>query len=166
FYEVHGRILNTLSLSYMLPADTDESSLLHRIIQFIFDGRIYVGPVKETLQFGLYRHILDLGTGQGAWAVDLCDEFCWVHSPVNVGIDSHGRPQVYVTGVDVVPIQFEFEIWDIDTPHMPYDDTSFDPVHAWFVHTGISDYPRFVSEVRRLLRDSGLVILIELDLFC
>ncbi|KAJ7683343.1 S-adenosyl-L-methionine-dependent methyltransferase [Mycena rosella] len=158
FYEVHGRMLNTLSLSYMLPADADEIrrySLLHRIIQFIFDGRIYVGPVKETLQFGLYRHVLDLGTGQGSWAVDLCDEFRWV----------------YVTGVDVVPIQFEevpercrFEIWDIDTPRMPYDDATFDLVHARFVHTGISDYPRFVSEVGRLLRDGGLVILIEPDL--
>ncbi|KAJ7709850.1 S-adenosyl-L-methionine-dependent methyltransferase [Mycena rosella] len=158
FYEMHGRKFNALNTTYLLPADAEEikrSSLLHRLIQFIFDGRIYVGPVKETLQFGPYRQVLDLGTGKGFWAVDLCEEFSWV----------------YVTGVDVAPVQFtevpercRFEIWDINTLDMPYEDGTFDLIHARYVHTGIHDYPHFLQQVGRLLRAGGLVILIEPDL--
>ncbi|KAJ7109433.1 S-adenosyl-L-methionine-dependent methyltransferase [Mycena epipterygia] len=158
YYEMHGRKFNAMNRTYLLPVDADEikrSSLLHRLIQFVFNGRIYVGPVKETLQFGEYRKVLDLGTGQGVWAVELCDLFSWVR----------------VTGVDVVPIQFtevpercQFEIWDINTYDMPYDNGAFDLIHARFVHIGIRDYPRFLGEVARLLRPGGLVILIEPDL--
>ncbi|KAJ7449865.1 S-adenosyl-L-methionine-dependent methyltransferase [Mycena latifolia] len=151
FYEMHGRKFNALNTSYLLPVDEDEikrSSLLHRLTQFIFNGRIYVGPVKETLQFGPYRKVLDLGTGRGFWAVDMCDLFSWV----------------YVTGVDLAPIQFTFEVWDLNTPDMPYSTATFDLIHARCVHTGILDYPCFLREIGRLLRAGGLVILIEPDL--
>ncbi|KAJ7097875.1 S-adenosyl-L-methionine-dependent methyltransferase [Mycena belliarum] len=158
FYKLHGRRFGSLNTAYMLPVDTDEfkrSSLFHRLIQFMFNGRVYIGPVKETLQFGAYRKVLDLGTGRGFWAVDMCDLFSWV----------------YVTGVDAAPIQFNevpprcrFEVWDINTPDMPYAADTFDLIHARCVHTGILNYPRFLSEIGRLVRPGGLVILIEPDL--
>ncbi|KAJ7774545.1 S-adenosyl-L-methionine-dependent methyltransferase [Mycena maculata] len=159
YYEMHGRKFSFLNESYLLPVDEDEiqrSDLLHRLIKFIFNGRIYCGPVRETLQFGDYRNVLDLGTGKGSWAVELSEEFCWVR----------------VAGVDVVPIQFtevpprcRFEIWDINTYDMPYEDGHFDLIHARFVHEGIRDYPGFLRQVGRLLRPGGMVILIEPDLW-
>ncbi|KAK7020569.1 secondary metabolism regulator LAE1 [Favolaschia claudopus] len=155
FRRVHGRTLGTMNPTYLLPVDEEEikrAHLMHRLVKFILSGRIYVGPTKEVLQFGPYRNVLDLGTGRGDWAIDLCDEFSWV----------------FVTGVDMVPIQFKdvpercrFEIWDINTYDMPYDTGNFDLIHARAVHTGIRDYPRFLREIARILRPGGLLILIE-----
>ncbi|KAJ7106082.1 S-adenosyl-L-methionine-dependent methyltransferase [Mycena crocata] len=156
FYEMHRRRFNILNTTYLLPADAGEIEryhLFHRVIQYMLHGRIFVGPVHRTLQFGEY--LLDLGTGGGLWAVDMCDQFPWVK----------------VTGVDLVPIQPRhvpsrclFEIWDINTYDMPYEDGEFDLIHARAVHTGIRDYPRFLQQIGRLLRSGGLVILIEPDL--
>ncbi|KAJ7218984.1 S-adenosyl-L-methionine-dependent methyltransferase [Mycena haematopus] len=158
FRQMHGRSFNNWNPTYLLPADNDEiqrSNLLHRLIQFIFSGRIYVGPTKEVLQFGPYRQALDLGTGRGDWVVDLCDEFSWV----------------FATGVDIVPIQYQdvparcrFELWDINMQDMPYGDACFDLIHARAVHTGIHDYASFLSQIARMMRPGGLVILIEPDL--
>ncbi|KAF7342869.1 Secondary metabolism regulator LAE1 [Mycena sanguinolenta] len=143
------------SYAYLLPADEDESkrfNLMHRLIRFIFNGRIYMGPTKEVLQFGPYRQALDLGTGRGEWAVELCEEFSWV----------------FTTGVDIVPIQYlevpercRFEMWDINIHHMPYTDGCFDLVHARAVLTGIRNYPHFLGQIGRILRPGGLVLLIE-----
>ncbi|KAF7338250.1 Secondary metabolism regulator LAE1 [Mycena venus] len=79
--------------------------------------------------------------------------------------------KVFVTGVDIVPIQLRevpercrFEIWDINMPDMPYEDAYFDLIHARAIHTGIRDYPRFLHQIARILRPGGLVILIEPDL--
>lgn len=77
FRQVHGRTLNSLNLNYPLPVDMDEvkvscvktrgyrigrlmvllqrSELHHRLLQFVFGGRNYIGPVKKALQFGQHR---------------------------------------------------------------------------------------------------------------
>ncbi|KAF8892535.1 S-adenosyl-L-methionine-dependent methyltransferase [Infundibulicybe gibba] len=151
FRHVHGRALNTLNFTYMLPADRDEvkrSELHHRMLQFVFGGRNYIGPVKEALQFGEQRRVLDLGTGGGFWAIDMADEF----------------PRAEVIGVDLAPIQPNFELCDLDQWNIPYPDNHFDLIHARSMHTGIHNYPRFLEEIARLLRPGGLVILVEPDL--
>ncbi|KAJ7829054.1 S-adenosyl-L-methionine-dependent methyltransferase [Mycena leptocephala] len=150
FYEMHGRKFNALNPTYLLPVDDEEIKrfdLFHRLMKFVLCGRLYVGPVRRTLQFGDYRKVLDLGTGRGHWAVEMCELFSWV----------------YVTGVDVVPIQFtevpprcQFEIWDINTHDMPYADGYFDLIHARAVFTGIRHYTRFLHQIARLLRPGGL----------
>jgi hypothetical protein len=74
FRSLHSRTLNTLNKSYLLPVDQDEikvnhkyftfrltlthvqrSDIHHRLLQFVFSGRNYIGPVKEALQFGQHR---------------------------------------------------------------------------------------------------------------
>ncbi|KAJ7078129.1 S-adenosyl-L-methionine-dependent methyltransferase [Mycena belliarum] len=151
FYNMHGRRFTALNTAYLLPVEEDEferSSLIHRLIQFMFNGRVYIGPVKETLQLGPYRKVLDLGSGRGFWAVEMCDLFPWVCSN-----NCTSRP--------TLP---RFEVWDINMPDMPYAEDTFDLIHARCVHTGIPNYPRFLSEIGRLVRPGGLVILIEPDL--
>lgn len=41
----------------------------HRMVQFIFEGKNYVGPVREilTATCNHKRRVLDLGTGGGLW---------------------------------------------------------------------------------------------------
>ncbi|KAF8964056.1 S-adenosyl-L-methionine-dependent methyltransferase [Flammula alnicola] len=156
FYTIHSRTLNTLNKSYLLPVDQDEvkrSDIHHRLIQFVFRGRNYVGPVKEALQFGQQRRgssppLLDLGTGSALgmlFGIDIADEF----------------PRAEVIGVDLAPIQPRFELCDLDQWHIPYPDSHFDFIHARSLHIGIHNYPRFLHEVARLLRPGGLVLLVE-----
>ncbi|KAI6036265.1 S-adenosyl-L-methionine-dependent methyltransferase [Pisolithus microcarpus] len=160
FCHLYGRRFNVLSQTYPLPADDEEvrrSELHHRILQFLFGGKNYVGPMKEVLtpREGKERcRILDLGTGGGFWAIDLADEF----------------PTAEVIGVDLAPIQprevpenCTFELCDLDQFFLPYPSEHFDVIHARFMHTGISNYPRFLNEIARMLRPGGLVILIEPD---
>ncbi|KIK96226.1 hypothetical protein PAXRUDRAFT_826169 [Paxillus rubicundulus Ve08.2h10] len=160
FKEIHGRKFNALSQRYMLPADEEEvrrSELQHKMLQFLFGGKNYVGPVKERLapREGQERcRVLDLGTGGGFWAIDLADEF----------------PEAEVIGVDLAPIQPRevpencfFELCDLDQWYLPYPSGHFDVVHARFMHTGIENYPRFLREIARMLRPGGVVILIEPD---
>ncbi|KIY72196.1 S-adenosyl-L-methionine-dependent methyltransferase [Cylindrobasidium torrendii FP15055 ss-10] len=158
FRMLHGRRLNALNTTYLLPADDEEvrrSELHHRALKFVFDGRNYVGPVRQALQFGQKRRVLDLGTGGGIWAVEMADEF----------------KRADIIGVDLAPIQprdvppnCEFKLSDLAQPELPYPDGYFDLIHARSIFTGIPDYIRFVSEVARLLRPGGLVILVEPDL--
>ncbi|KAJ7046837.1 S-adenosyl-L-methionine-dependent methyltransferase [Mycena alexandri] len=157
FYEMQGRKFNTMNPTYMLPADNEEIqrfTLFHRLVKWVFCGNSFPGLVQETLESGEH-HVLDVGTGRGDWAVELCDMF----------------PSVHVTGVDLVPIQYQevppkclFEIWDANAHDLPYGDRHFDLVHARAVHTGILDYPRFLCQVGRILRPGGLILLIEPDL--
>ncbi|KAG1827210.1 S-adenosyl-L-methionine-dependent methyltransferase [Suillus subaureus] len=167
FCQIHGRRFNTLSSRYMLPADEEEvrrSELQHKTIQFLFNGKNYVGPVADILKpkEGQERcRVLDLGTGGGFWniqshyrAIDLADEF----------------PSAEVIGVDLAPIQprevpanCTFELCDLDQFYLPYPSEHFDVIHARFMHTGIENYPRFLHEIARMLRPGGLVILIEPD---
>ncbi|TFK76384.1 S-adenosyl-L-methionine-dependent methyltransferase [Pluteus cervinus] len=155
FRFAHGRHLNSLNQNYLLPADKEEirrSELHHRMLQFVFSGKNYIGPVRQALQFGEQRRILDLGTGGGFWAIDMADEF----------------PRAEVIGVDLAPIQprdvppnCTFELCDLDQWNIPYPDNYFDFVHARSMHTGIHDYPRFIEEIARILRPGGLVLIIE-----
>jgi len=165
FCQLHGRKFNVLNTRYMLPADEEEvrrSELHHRMLQFLFNGNNYVGPVKDMLSGTARevggaperRRVLDLGTGGGFWAIDIADEF----------------PEAEVIGVDLAPIQprevpenCTFELCDLDQWHLPYPNEHFDIVHARFMHTGIEHYPRFLHEIARMLRPGGLVVLIEPD---
>ncbi|KAF7324260.1 Demethylmenaquinone methyltransferase [Mycena sanguinolenta] len=155
FQEMHGRKINLINPTYLLPADEDESkrfNLMHRLIRFIFNGRIYVGPTKRGSSVWAVPSSPRSRDREGEWAVELCEEFSWV----------------FTTGVDIVPIQYlevpercRFEMWDINIHHMPYTDGCFDLVHARAVLTGIRNYPHFLGQIGRILRPGGLVLLIE-----
>ncbi|KAI9509636.1 S-adenosyl-L-methionine-dependent methyltransferase [Russula earlei] len=163
FRVVNGRRCNTLNPWYVMPADEDELrrfELFHRMIRFVFDDKNYVGPVETVLSpdrdtGGERLRVLDMGTGGGLWAVDMADEF----------------PHVDVTGVDLAPLQprnvpsnCTFELCDLDCHCLPYPSNSYDVVHARNMHSGIHDYPQFLSELTRILRPGGVLILIEFDL--
>ncbi|KII88425.1 hypothetical protein PLICRDRAFT_41586 [Plicaturopsis crispa FD-325 SS-3] len=161
FRIAHGMRLNATNTRYMIPVDEDavrRSYLLNIMVHFMFEGKRYLGPVAEVLRSRVdnrQRQILDLGTGAGQWAIDIADEF----------------PRVEVTGVDLAPIQprlvpsnCTFEVCDLDVPRLLYPSNCYDFIHARAMHTGISNYPKFLKEIGRMLRPGGMVLLIEPDL--
>lgn len=159
FRELCGRRCNKLNKRYLLPADEEELKRLdycHRMVQFIFGGKNYIGPVKEILNTPSRhkRRILDLGCGGGLWAFEMADEF----------------PQAEVVGVDVAPIQpldmppnCEFELCDLAQPTLPYPSNHFDVIHARCISTAIIDYPALLREITRMLRPGGMILLVEMD---
>ncbi|THH20705.1 hypothetical protein EW146_g734 [Bondarzewia mesenterica] len=159
FRKVNGRRCNVLNDRYIFPADDDELKeqrfeLFHRMLNFVLDGKNYVGPVQDVLsperavESGEKLRVLDMGTGGGLWAIDMADEF----------------PHVEVTGVDLAPLQPRFELCDLDRSCLPYPSNSYDVVHARNMHAGIHNYPHFLHELTRILRPGGVLILIESDL--
>ncbi|KAG9100302.1 hypothetical protein FRC06_004280 [Ceratobasidium sp. 370] len=188
FRHLHDRQLNCMNTTYMLPADEQEMhrmELEHRMIKFILGGKNYVGPVAEALTkvHGVQRRVLDCGTGNGLWAIEMADEFEWVE----------------VTGVDLAPVQprcsivswlntlfaclalkfhlapaidfliptlsshCSFELFDLDGQRLPYPDDWFDVVHARSVYIGVRHYSTFLRELARVLRPGGVAIFAEVD---
>ncbi|KAF7330466.1 S-adenosyl-L-methionine-dependent methyltransferase [Mycena venus] len=159
FRQLNGRQFNTMNHTYLLPSDNEEikSTYLGWLALCWYSPSPAVRSIAphHTVYLPRTDLSLDLGTGKGDWAVQLSEEIPWV----------------FVTSVDIVPIQqrevperCRFEIWDINTPDMPYKDAYFDLIHARAIHTGIRDYPRFLHQIACILRPGGLVILIEPDL--
>ncbi|PPQ98134.1 hypothetical protein CVT26_003178, partial [Gymnopilus dilepis] len=173
FRSLHGRTLNNLNLHYLLPADHDEvqrSDIHHRLLQFVFSGRNYVGPVKQALQFGEQR--------RGSFAF-----FCVLPNPLTTSLRTPAHtlttsaaphraidiadefPRAEVIAIDLAPIQprnvppnctqvslfsslhlalissSSFELCDLDQWNIPYPDAHFDFIHARSIHVGVRFLP-------------------------
>lgn len=142
FRNLHGRTLNTLNTNYLIPVDDDQvkasfsssfifllalilsaqqrSELHHRMLQFVFDGRNYVGPVKEVLQFGQPRKSLFSSNTAHISSPSLSSRlrhrrrFLVFYCAFSLRRRSHVRrpidiadefPRAEVIGVDLAPIQ-------------------------------------------------------------
>ncbi|KAJ1309761.1 hypothetical protein OPQ81_006527 [Rhizoctonia solani] len=174
FRQLHDRQLNCMNTTYMLPADEQEMKRMdieHRMMKFIMGGKNYVGPVVDALTKvpGIQRRVLDCGTGNGLWAIEMADEFDWVEVtgvdlapvqprkvPPNCVISSDPRTELFLTPCS-------FELFDLDGQRLPYPDNWFDVVHARSVYTGVRHYSIFLRELARVLRPGGVAIFAEVD---
>ncbi|GAD92425.1 TAM domain methyltransferase, putative [Paecilomyces variotii No. 5] len=127
---------------YVIPNDEKEQDRLnlhHHIFSMVVGGALYRAPISKHV-----GNVLDLGTGTGAWAIDMADE----------------HPQAVVTGTDLSPIQpswvppncrfiiddFELE-WNFSQP--------FDFIHARSIEGSVKDYQRLFSQAHRNLKPGG-----------
>lgn len=56
---------------YILPNDDREIErldLYHHIFNILLGGKLYVAPLGANV-----KHILDIGTGTGSWAIDMAE---------------------------------------------------------------------------------------------
>ncbi|KAK2038085.1 hypothetical protein LZ31DRAFT_599947 [Colletotrichum somersetense] len=106
----NGRTYHSLSDGkYAGPNDEREQErldIINHLWMLALDGALCLCPKNRP---GSSRHVLDLGTGTGIWALDYADE----------------HPQANVVGVDLSPIQPEyvapncaFEIDDVEKEWM------------------------------------------------
>ncbi|CUS15738.1 unnamed protein product [Tuber aestivum] len=105
---------------YMLPNDVEEIERLdrfHDVFLALLDGKLCIAPVGQGGH--RMRHVLDIGTGTGTWAIEMAEEF----------------PDAKVIGNDLSKIQppwapknCEFEIDDVESD-WTYPENHFDFIH-------------------------------------
>ncbi|KAG8920566.1 hypothetical protein FRC03_006541 [Tulasnella sp. 419] len=168
-----------------LPVDEEEMERLQNIhnITHAVLGSHYYGPVDRVLSKpsggNRRRIVIDVGTGNGAWVREMAALF----------------PLVSFVGVDIVPIpppchtgsllgpptligayeyrpprereNVRFERGDL-TKGLDYPDGEFDVVHCRSVLAlAIPQYVQAVTELTRILRPGGLLLLAESTIpFC
>ncbi|KIV76978.1 hypothetical protein PV11_08821 [Exophiala sideris] len=114
----------------------------HNLYTKTLGGRLFLSPItSEPTQ------ILDLGTGTGAWAIDVADAF----------------PTAIVTGTDLSPIQpswvppnLRFEIDDMES-EWTFPHSSFDLIHIRGLHGTITDWPNLYAQCLRALKPGGYI---------
>ncbi len=99
--------------------------------------------------------VLDLGTGIGAMAEELHARFPGIlltgldHSAAQLAVARERHPVAeYVRG---------------DAAYMPFEDESFDRVHASWLLEHVPNPGAVVQEVRRVLKPGGLACFVEVD---
>jgi ubiquinone/menaquinone biosynthesis C-methylase UbiE len=127
------------------PAEVDRLDLQHYVLRAALRGN-YVAPVDSA------ERILDVGSGTGQWAYDLCAEF----------------PRASVVGFDIVPSKLErpenyrFVRGNL-LQGLPFADESFDFVHQRLMMPAIplSSWPAVLRQLVRITRQGGFVELVE-----
>lgn len=94
--------------------------------------------------------VLDLGCGEGHFAALLHDEGAEVVA-LDVALEAVRRAQVAHPGVDVRSV--------VPGTPLPFEDSSFDLVWAGEVIEHVADTSSWMSEVRRVLRSGGGLVL-------
>ncbi|KAG9017643.1 hypothetical protein FRB90_000380 [Tulasnella sp. 427] len=117
-----------------------------------FIGKTLVNKLSVDGPKGRAPHVLDIGTGSGKWAM----EIAWEYPLTEVVAIDYRRPP---TPRDF-PVNCKFEQDDVNLGLSHYQYT-FDVVHMRTVDLGIDDYPHFMYEVARILRDGGLLLLFK-----
>ncbi|KZT50472.1 S-adenosyl-L-methionine-dependent methyltransferase [Calocera cornea HHB12733] len=156
---VAGRQVPRRPCVYGLPIDEEEKTRLdigHQMIVMAQPG-LFLGPVREVLDPSTskkQKRILDIGTGNGSWAVEVANMYLGALIDV----------------VDLVPLKRE---WPGNVTFYKQDvirglprsmeNGVYDLVHARNIQLGIPDYPALIDECARVLKRGGLLNLIEGD---
>ncbi|ORY56646.1 S-adenosyl-L-methionine-dependent methyltransferase [Pseudomassariella vexata] len=133
---------------YFLPNDSAELSRLdrqHILWRAILDGDLFKAPIDQA------KHVLDLGTGSGIWAVEFAKE----------------HPDSHVTGIDLsmpeskdIPSNCEFQLRDFMDPWgYPH---RFDYIHGRLIFVAQSDPLRLLKQAYAALAPGGILEFHEL----
>ncbi|EME82346.1 uncharacterized protein MYCFIDRAFT_40393 [Pseudocercospora fijiensis CIRAD86] len=136
---------------YALPNDEQEQErmdITYHALRLTLEEKHWHCPLESP------RHVLDVGTGTGIWALDVADD----------------NPSAQVVGIDLSPIQptavppnLEFQIMDADEE---WDFTNkFDFIHTRLMNGfSIKSWDHFYSEAFISLQPGGWVENQEFDL--
>jgi SAM-dependent methyltransferase len=136
-------------VAYMLPrheTEIDRLDVQHYALRAALRG-------NHAAPLGRPAAILDVGSGTGQWAYDLCLEF----------------PDALVVGLDLVPGKVghrppNYRFVKANVLHgLPFADGTFDYVHQRLMVTAlpVSTWPGVVRDLLRVTRPGGWVELVE-----
>ncbi|KZT57574.1 S-adenosyl-L-methionine-dependent methyltransferase [Calocera cornea HHB12733] len=130
--------------------------LQHKMLKLVV-GQNFVGPLPVILSNTPQRpvkRVLDVGSGTGRWVQEMAEMF----------------PHVHFVGVDLVPAAPEeppdnaqFELYDIEKDGVRNLTASMDVVHCRFAATFMQSRTALVTEIARVLRPGGMVMLGEME---
>ncbi|KAK3946697.1 S-adenosyl-L-methionine-dependent methyltransferase [Pseudoneurospora amorphoporcata] len=150
---LHYRTLNgrtyhsdtVTSGEYWGPNDEKQNEMLdiyHHTMTLVFDGQLYTAPISDDP-----KHVVDIGTGTGLWAIDFADKF----------------PDCTVIGTDISPIQptwvppnLRFDIDDY-TKEWAYKSNHFDYIHMRWLTGTTKDWTAAYKEAYRCLKPGGWI---------
>ncbi|OBR08862.1 Methyltransferase [Colletotrichum higginsianum IMI 349063] len=135
---------------YNFPNDEMEQEredMKHAMVKLLCNQKLNFAPIGEWPQ-----QVLDIGTGTGAWAIEMGDEY----------------PSATVLGVDLSPIQPEwvppnvkFEVDDVESPWL-YPANHFDYIHSRHTVMAIKDWGALFQRSFEHLRPGGWIELQEI----
>ncbi|RKK23540.1 hypothetical protein BFJ68_g17274 [Fusarium oxysporum] len=136
---------------YFTPNDDRQSEsldIVHHYLTLLLDGKLHLAPIKPDVQ-----KVVDIGTGDGIWAIDFGDE----------------HPDAEVIGTDLsamqpnwVPPNVKFEIDDATQP-WTWPEHTLDFVHIRFLNGAIKDWHALFREAYRCCKPGGYVESGEFD---
>ncbi|KAF4121346.1 Methyltransferase domain, partial [Geosmithia morbida] len=150
---INGRTFHSErhNTEYFTPNDerqTESLDIVHHYLTLLLDGKLYLAPLGNDLQ-----KVLDVGSGDGIWAIDYADE----------------NPNTEVIGTDLSPMQpkwvppnVKFELDDATQP-WTWPDNEFDFVHMRFLNGAIRDWPALFREAFRCCKPGGYIESGEFD---
>jgi SAM-dependent methyltransferase len=112
----------------------------------------YRRQILETIARAAPEALLDLGCHDGAWTKQLADAAGpRLQRAAGVEIVDEARADAESRGIEAVR-------GDLNEP-LPFEDESFDVVHANQVIEHVRDLDLFVAEIRRVLRPGGRAVI-------
>ncbi|KAJ4410301.1 hypothetical protein N0V85_003980 [Neurospora sp. IMI 360204] len=145
---INGRTYHSDSVTdgeYWAPNDQKMLGALEIYYHSIFlmmDEQLFQAPLKDDI-----KHAIDIGTGEGFWAIDFADKF----------------PNCELVGTDISPIQPEwcppnlhFEIDDA-TKEWTFKENIFDYIHISFLNGAIEDWGNLYKQAYRCCKPGGWV---------
>ncbi|GKU09410.1 unnamed protein product [Fusarium langsethiae] len=140
---------------YNVPNDEQENERLdlqHALFLRTFDDNLGFAPPNDP--DANVKHVLDVGTGTGIWALDYADE----------------HPAAQIIGVDLSPIQpsfvppnLRFIIDDIEE-EWQYS-SRFDYIHSRMMNSSVADWASYAAKIYDNLAPGGYAELHEIDIF-
>ncbi|KAF4472848.1 mrna 3 -end-processing yth1 [Fusarium albosuccineum] len=125
---------------------------LHALFLRTFDDKLGFAPANDANADA--KHVLDVGTGTGIWAMDYADE----------------HPNAEVIGVDLSPIQPSFvppnvrfiiddieEEWSYSSP--------FDYIHSRMMNSSVASWETYAANIYNHLAPGGYVELQEIGIY-
>lgn len=137
--------------AYWGPNDetqADQLDIFHHMCLLLLGGELFLAPIAENP-----KHVLDLGTGTGIWAIDFADRF---PSAEVIGTD------LSPTQPSLVPPNLRFEVDDFTEPWL-YRKESFDFVYARALYGCVADWPALYREAMIHLQPGGYMEQLELS---
>src|SRR5947209_327665 len=113
--------------------------------------RAYRAALLQSLPRNTSESVLDVGCDDGRWTEEVRARI--------------GSPPALVAALEVVPERaelarargFDVRVGDLEEP-WPFDDASFDVVHANQVIEHVKRLDHFVAEIRRVVRPTGIAV--------
>lgn len=145
---INGRTYHSDSITngeYWGPNDKQHLECLqiyHYAVDLMIDNKLHMAPISKDI-----KKALDIGTGEGLWAIDFADEFS----------------KCEVIATDITPVQpqwvppnLQFEINNAEKEWI-YPPNDFDFVHIRFLDGAIEDWNALYREAYKVIKPGGWI---------